>query len=105
MSWAPFNTASPLRVDIQKDDAENRLVFRQWQNCQPIIEANKERQKEHRREVAGMRKLASIPLWVVLEWKRKHGVDVLNQNHEAGVIRLLNDPDYRWLRCTSEHIA
>lgn len=45
-----------------------------------------------------LRRIASIPLNVIALWKEKYGVDVFNRDHNDGVKRLLNDPDWRYLR-------
>ena len=35
---------------------------------------------------------------VVYEWKRTYGVDLFNKDHKEGVRKLLNSPDYRYLK-------
>ena len=42
--------------------------------------------------------VAHIPIGVMFEWLNKFGVDYWNIDHRPAVIRLLNDPDYRYLR-------
>ena len=44
------------------------------------------------------RHVADIPITIQMDWLTKHGVDVWNQDHWPAVRRLLNDPDYRWLK-------
>lgn len=41
---------------------------------------------------------AHIPIGVMYEWKVKHGVDAWDPAHRDGIKRLLNDPEYRYLR-------
>lgn len=61
-----------------------------------IVDQNK------RMEGQGMGKewrlAASIPPQVQYEWLDKYGVEFWNPAHADGVKRLLNDPDYRYLR-------
>jgi len=45
-----------------------------------------------------MRLAASIPPQVQYEWLDKFGIEFWNPAHKDGVKRLLNDPDYRYLR-------
>lgn len=44
------------------------------------------------------RRVASIPAIVQLRWKELYGIEAWNRDHWPGVRRLLNDPDWRWLR-------
>jgi len=45
-----------------------------------------------------MWKAASIPIGVMYEWLTKYGVDVLNEDHWPAVKKLLNDPEWRYLK-------
>lgn len=44
------------------------------------------------------RRIASIPPNVQLKWLTELGVDLMNKDHMPAVRRLLNDPDWRFLR-------
>ena len=45
-----------------------------------------------------LRHVATIPAIIQLRWRELYGIEVWNRNHWPGVKRLLNDPDWRWLR-------
>jgi hypothetical protein len=45
-----------------------------------------------------MWKVASIPIGVQYKWLIHHGVDVMNRDHWPKVKRLLNDPEWRYLK-------
>lgn len=45
-----------------------------------------------------LRRAASIPAIVILEWREKYGVDLYNPDHMPAVKRLLNSSDYLYLR-------
>jgi hypothetical protein len=45
-----------------------------------------------------MRLAARIPVDVALLWKQLYGVDAWRADHWPAVRRLLNDPDWRYLR-------
>lgn len=45
-----------------------------------------------------IRRVASIPMEVLLLWKQKYGVDVMLKRNEPLLRRLLNDPDWKYLR-------
>jgi hypothetical protein len=52
-----------------------------------------------RKQIAdGWWHVACIPVGVQMKWLDDYGVDVLNKDHFPAVKRLLNDPDWRYLR-------
>ncbi|MCX8500743.1 MAG: hypothetical protein ORO03_03475 [Alphaproteobacteria bacterium] len=50
------------------------------------------------------RRIATIPTVVQLQWKQRYGVEVWNRDHWPAVKRLLNDPDWRWLRTSTGRV-
>lgn len=65
---------------------------------QAIVDANKAAQSESFDKRSDFWHAAHIPVGVMYEWKVRHGVDAWDPNHKPGVMRLLNDPEYRYLR-------
>ena len=41
---------------------------------------------------------AHIPNSVIVMWKRRYGVDIFNKDHQNKVKKLLNDPEWKYLR-------
>jgi hypothetical protein len=64
-----------------------------------ILDRNKSAQSDQHGRMGDMEKAAEIPTIVMYEWLTKFGVDFWNPAHKDGVKRLLNDPDYRYLKC------
>lgn len=100
VEWTEVEGNGVVRNVSLTDDI---MVERLEQDAEPFLEHNKKLQTHNdgyspSREV---RHVASVPMGVVLMWQQKHGIDVFNPNHADAVKRLLNDPEYRWLR-TSE---
>jgi hypothetical protein len=97
---------------IFKDDPERGLkifwestpegfVLHYEQDAEPILESNKTKQSMGRSYYArdpDMWKAASIPIGVAYKWLTEFGVDVYNDDHWPGVRRLLNDPEWRYLK-------
>ena len=48
-------------------------------------------------------KYAHVPAGVQMEWLQKFGVDFWNPHHKREVFRLLNHPDYKYLKTTDKH--
>ena len=71
------------------------------QDVEAILDRNKELQNHGHNgwtEKRNMRHVAEIPLVVAEIWMERYGVDVFNKDHAQAVRRLLNDPDWAYLR-------
>ena len=89
------------------DDGEGSAGFaiETIENVAPVIERNKQLStSDGYSQTREWRRIASIPLVVQLQWKQQYGVEVWNRNHLTAVKRLLNDPDWRWLRSSSGRV-
>jgi hypothetical protein len=93
----------PVKTKFKYDHSEDKVVLHNVQDVEPLLELNK---KELAGDsiygtgdnVAGMRKVASIPLVVIEKWKRELGVDIMNKNDWPKIKQLLNDPENRFFR-------
>ena len=65
-----------------------------------LLDSNKRLQQEDHLMKDEFRLSARIPLGVYYEWKNKFGVDLYNKDHKDAVRKLLNSPDYRYLKTT-----
>lgn len=68
------------------------------QDAKPFLDANKEQQADGWDKSSEMWHAARVPLVVLMEWLTKYGVQAWNPDHKDGVKRLLNHPDYRYIR-------
>jgi hypothetical protein len=82
---------------------DGTFVIETRQDVAPIIERNKALQTANDGFTPSrdMARVASIPVVVQYEWLKRYGVNIFDREHEARVRRLLNDPEWRYLR-TSE---
>lgn len=84
-----------------EDLGGDKFAIHTTQNVDPFIEANKQKQntgKEYWKAGGDMRHEATVPIGVQYEWMTKYGIDVYNPDHLKGVTRLLNDPEWRYLK-------
>lgn len=97
-----FNADTGLRKYIgdHPDDPDGVLIKYEQDPIalKAILDANKRSQNEGFDKRSNMWHAAHIPIGIMYEWKVKHGVDAWDRNHQAGVRRLLNSDEYRWLR-------
>lgn len=71
------------------------------QDVEAILDRNKALQNNgHNGWTTGrnFRHVADIPPVVAEKWLNDYGIDVLNKDHGPAVRRLLNDPDWAYLR-------
>lgn len=70
------------------------------QDVEPFLDANKRAQNngDGFTPSRDMKRIANIPNVVIEKWLNELGVNVFDKNHEPAVRRLLNDPDWRYLR-------
>ena len=69
-----------------------------------LLDQNKRLQQEDHHIKDELRLSARIPVTIYYEWKSKFGVDLYDKNHAPAVRKLLNSPDYRYLKTTSRVI-
>lgn len=100
-----YDPLTGLEQLFHYDHAANNVVIEYRQDVEPILEQNKEAyldtDKHKRQAKAEWAHYATIPDVVQMEWAIKHGVHFWDKNHDAGWWKLLNSPDYAYLRRTT----
>tara|TARA_R100000231_G_C5240588_1_gene139646 strand:- start:318 stop:617 length:300 start_codon:yes stop_codon:yes gene_type:complete len=80
------------------------MAIEHIQDIKPLIDSNKKLQQEDHHIADDFRLSARIPMTVYYEWKNKFGVDMFDPNHKEGVKKLINSPEYRYLKTTNRRI-
>jgi hypothetical protein len=93
-----YDPSNGLKTWFSTSDDEDTWHVRYEQDTSPILDTNKSQQADGFDRRADMWHAARIPIVVMMDWKHKHGVEAWNPHHKDGVRRLLNDPEYRYLR-------
>lgn len=99
MRLLDFDPATGLETYHEYDAATDTTLLHYRQDVEPILEANKARANAATGPMGEMVHVASIPVSVQLKWYVEKGVDVLNPDHKKAVAKLLDDPDWRYLKC------
>jgi hypothetical protein len=94
---------NPIKTKFKYNHDGDKVVLHNTQDIQPILDLNKKELNGDSmygapNKKADMRKVASIPLIIIEKWKSELGVDIMNKDHMPRIKKLLNDPEYRWLR-------
>lgn len=93
------NTGLRKWMGYDRDTDSILVSYDQDQAAQQVIlDRNKSSQADGFDKRSDMWHAAHIPVGVMYEWLTKYGVDAWNPQHIDGVKRLLNSPDYRYLR-------
>ncbi len=81
-------------------------IITHTQDVSSVLEANKRAANDDEKTKRGIKrdwwKVASIPDIVWLKWKQEKGVDIFDQSHTDAILKLLNDPEYRYLKTTAK---
>jgi hypothetical protein len=89
------------------DSLNDTAVITHEQDVGEILERNVISQNDDDKTKRGIKgdwwKYASIPNIVWLKWKQEKGIDIFDKNHRNAMFKLLNDPEYRFLKTTAKH--
>lgn len=82
------------------DDGEGGWAEEQQQHTETLLDLNKAASNHCNPYNAGrdVRMRARIPLIIIAKWQNELGVDYWNPDHQAKVDRLLDDPEWAYLR-------
>lgn len=87
------------------DELTNETRIIHIGDTDPVIELNKARANDPEYTKKGIKQefwlYASIPAIIQTKWLIEHGVDVWNKDHAQAVGKLLEDPQYKYLKCTT----
>ena len=93
-----YDPMTGLKTWHDYDETSDTTVLHYEQDVEAVLDRNKRAQNEASGPMGDMVHVASIPASIQLKWMIEHGVDMFNPDHAKGVERLLNDPDYRYLK-------
>ena len=81
-------------------------VFYSEGDASPVLEINKEMAKNNDLWNHGVKQdfvlYASIPTILQYKWLVEEGVDIYKKENGAWLSRKLEDPEYRYLKCTTK---
>lgn len=89
---------SGLKTFHDYDEAEDRTFITYEQDVEPLLDQNKAAANDASGRFGDMVHVASIPPSIQLKWLVEKGVDLFNQDHAQAVAKLLDDPEWRYLK-------
>lgn len=86
--------------------SEDKTIITREQDVTPLLEMNKALANETDATKEGIKNgwwhYAQIPNIIVEKWLNEHGVNLYDKDHQKAVFRLLNQPEYRYLKTTTK---
>lgn len=103
------NPITGAREDYYWDD-DDGLTVRNRYDVTEILESNKRVQNttvDQRYGNEMLHRVAEIPLAVVMQLRQKHNIDVFSSDpdQKRRLLRILDDPEYRYLKTTVRKLA
>ena len=82
---------------------DGTFTIETFQDVEPFLEKNKRElqarvEAGRRHKVEDMRKIASIPNIVAEKWLKEFGINVFDKNDMPKIKKMLNHPDYAYLK-------
>lgn len=92
-------TGSGLTATLE--ETEDGFLVHHEQDAEPILDLNHAKRSMGRAYYAedpDLHRVASVPLGVAYQWLARYGVEAWNPDHMDAIKRLLNDPEWRYLK-------
>ena len=100
-----YDPISRITTTFDYDYSTDTTIIGREQDVSGVLEFNKALQNDTDYSKKGIKDswwhMGTIPPVVIEKWKNEKGVDVFNKDHWSAVKKLLNDPEYKWLKTTS----
>lgn len=95
-----FDPNTGMKTWHRYDETSERTILEYEQDCQSILDQNKEDLNHGNHKMGDGYLAARIPSVVMLQWLTQYGVDVMNPDHKGAVKRLLNSSEWMHLKRT-----
>ena len=103
LDYDPFSGITTTFDYIPETDTT--VLYRE-QDVSGMLDANKILQNDDEFTKKGIKEswwhYFHIPNIVIEKWLNEFGVDVYNKDHQKAVFKLLNQPEYRYLKTTTK---
>lgn len=103
-----YDPYTGVTTTFDYDHVSDTTYIGMYQDVSVILDRNKALQNDEDYSKNGIKTewwhMCKIPNIVIEKWKNEKGVDVLNKDHWPAVKKLLNDPEWKWLKTTAGYI-
>jgi len=102
MTGRPLIDRAGIRTDFHWNN-DGTFTVNTTQDVEPILELNKKAANHYGKSTRhrDVLHVASIPVTVQYEWAKRYGIlNVCDEEYWPKIRALLNDPDWRYLKCS-----
>ena len=101
-----YNPYSGITTTFDYNPVDDTTTIGRYEDVSAVIEYGKDLQKHEQYSKDGIKNgwwhYFTLPNIIIEKWKNEHGVDVFNKDHQKAVFRLVNQPEYRYLKTTTK---
>ena len=91
------------------DELTDTTTLEYVQDVEPILNNNKALQNDEDYTKQGIKNefwhYGNIPVIIQMKWLKEHNVDIYKKEDWPRILKLMNDPDYKYLKTTTKHHA
>ncbi len=103
---SPYDPLTGLTQYFNYDAATDTGVFETVGDAEPVLEFNRMIANDQDVWKKGVKNdfalYAKIPAIAQMKLMTEHGIDIYKKEHGNRLSKVLEDPDYRYLKCTSK---
>lgn len=101
-----YNPYTGITTSFDYDPVSDQTIIGREADPTAYVEYGKELQKHEEYSKDGIKKgwwhYCIFPPIIIEKWLKEHGVNVFNKDHQKAVFRLINQPEYRYLKTTTK---
>lgn len=103
---SPYDPLTGITQYMNYDAATDEAVFESVGDAEPVLEFNRSLANDSEITKTGIKnefwRYASIPAIVQVKLMAEKGINIWKREHGNRLSQVLEDPDYRYLKCTSK---
>lgn len=105
--FSHFYTSSYGIHHYRRTNADGSVTYAMGQDVEPLLDRNKAMANHNDGYTPSreMRRVASIPFALWMKVKSEQGIDLFDPDNKDALVRILNDPDYAYLRTAPGRIG
>jgi len=105
-SFVTYDSLNQITQYMHYDEDTDDAVFQSVGDATPVLEFNRMQANDTELTKYGIKngfwKYASLPAIFITKLMQEKGLNVWDRAHSAAISKVLEDPDYRHLKCTTK---
>jgi hypothetical protein len=101
-----YNPMTGVTTTFDYDPVSDTTYIGREEDVTAYVEFGKAMQNHEQYSKDGIKKgwwhYCLFPPIIIEKWLTEHGVNVFDRNHQKAVFRLINQPEYRYLKTTTK---